>query len=112
MKFILTAFLLTLSFNAFSKCEITYDRTACKGKDAESFAKCDGKKTCTKVESAEDESECKEAALKACANSRVDVTKSKVVTAKWGDKEIMSKSNKKDFCADYEKKAVEFNKCE
>lgn len=112
MKFISVIFLLALSFNAFSKCEVNYDRTACKGKESESYAKCDGKKTCTKVESAEDESECKEAAVKACANSRVDITKSKIITAKWSGKELMSKTNKKDFCEDYEKKAAEFNKCQ
>ena len=112
MKFISAIFLLTISFNAFSKCEINYDRTACKEKDTESYAKCDGKKTCTKIESAEDESECQAAALKACANSRTDITKSKIITAKWKDKEIMSKTGKKDFCADYDKKAAEFNKCQ
>jgi hypothetical protein len=112
MKIISALFLLTLSFNAFSKCEITFDRTACKGKDAESYSKCDGKKVCTKTESAEDESECKDAALKACANSRTDVTKSKIITAKWNGKDITSKSGKKDFCEDYEKKAAEFNKCQ
>ena len=112
MKFIFAAFFMALSFNAFSKCEVAYDRTACKGKEAESYAKCDGKKTCMKTESAEDESECKDAALKACANSRVDVTKSKVITAKWNGKEIMSKTNKKDFCEDYDKKSIEFNKCQ
>lgn len=112
MKLISACFLLTLSFNAFSKCEVHYDRTACKGKDAESYSKCDGKKTCTKTESAEDETECKEAAVKACANSRTDITKLKVVTATWNGKEILSKSGKKDFCQDYEKRAAEFNKCE
>ncbi len=112
MKLISAAFFLILSLNAFSKCEVFYDRTACKGKEAEAYSKCDGKKTCTKVESAEDESECKDAASKACANSRTDITKSKIVTAKWNGKEIMSKTNKKDFCEDYEKKGTEFNKCQ
>jgi hypothetical protein len=111
MKLFSAVVLMTLSLNAFSKCEVSYDRTACTGKDAESYAKCDGKKTCTKVETAEDESECREAAVKACANSRTDITKSKVITAKWNGKEVMSKSGKKDFCEDYEKKATEFNKC-
>lgn len=111
MKLISTIFLLTLSFNAFSKCEVFYDRTACEGKDKEAYSKCDGKKTCTKVESSEDESECKEEALKACANSRTDITKSKIISAKWNGKEILSKSGKKDFCEDYDKKSAEFNKC-
>ncbi len=111
MKILTAFFLLSLSINAFSKCEVSYDRTACSGKDVESYSKCDGKKTCVKVESAEDESECKDAALKACANSRADITKLKVITAKWKGKEIMSKTGKKDFCADYDKKDTEFNKC-
>jgi hypothetical protein len=111
MKFFSAVFILAFSFNAFSKCEVSYDRTACAGKDSESYAKCEGKKSCTKVESAEDESECKDAALKACANSRIDITKSKIITAKWNGKEILSKSSKKDFCEDYEKKGAEFNKC-
>ncbi|MDO9182485.1 MAG: hypothetical protein Q7U04_08750 [Bacteriovorax sp.] len=112
MNILLSAFLLTLSFSAFSKCEVNYDRTACKGKEAESYAKCDGKKTCTKIESAEDEMECKDAAYKACANSRIDITKSKTITAKWNGKEVVSKTNKKNFCEDYEKKDAEFNKCQ
>ena len=111
MKFMLIAFSLTLSLNAFSKCEVHYDRTACTGKTDESYAKCDKQKTCTKVESAEDEKECMEAAQKACANSRTDITKSKIITAKWNGKEILSKTNKKDFCEDYDKKETEFNKC-
>jgi hypothetical protein len=111
MKLFSAVVLMTLSLNAFSKCEVSYDRTACTGKDTESYAKCEGKKTCTKVETAEDESECKEAAAKACANSRTDITKSKVITAKWNGKEVTSKSGKKDFCEDYDKKATEFNKC-
>lgn len=112
MKFISAVFLMTLSLNAFSKCEVSYDRSACKGKEVESYAKCDGKKTCIKVESAEDESECKETAQKACSNSRTDITKSKIVTAKWNGKEITSKTSKKNFCEDYEKKDIEFNKCQ
>ena len=112
MKFISAVFLLTLSFNAFSKCELMYERVACKGKEKESYAKCDGNKTCTKVESAEDEKECMEAALKACPNSRLDITKDKKVTAKWKGKELLSKSGKADFCLDYDKRAQEFNKCE
>lgn len=112
MKKIIVGVLLLSSVNAFSKCEITYDRTACKGKDAESYAKCDGKKVCTKTDKAEDQNECLDASLKACENSRVDITKSKIITAKWSGKEILSKSGKKDLCDDYAKKAAEFNKCE
>ena len=103
---------LFLGLNAFAKCEITYDRTACKGKEKDSYSKCDGNKVCTKATAAEDEEECKEEAMKACPNSRVQETKSKIITAKWSGKEILSKTGKKDFCADYEKKSTEFNQCE
>ena len=103
--------MLMLSFNAFSKCEVTYDRTACPGQEKASYAKCDGQKVCTKTESAEDLGECQDAGVKACANSRLLETKSKVVTVKWAGKDIMSKSGKKDFCEDYAKKDAEFNHC-
>jgi hypothetical protein len=110
-KLLITGFLLLTSFSAFSKCEISYDRTACAGKEKESYAKCEDKKTCTKSDAAEDKEECQAAALKACENSRVDVTKSKIITAKFNGAELLSKTGKKDFCEDYAKKATEFNQC-
>jgi hypothetical protein len=111
MKSIIALSLFVLSFTAYSKCEISYDRTACKNKEVESYAKCENKKTCTKAEAAEDIAECQEAAMLACKNTRIDITKTKVINAKWNGKEILSKTNKKDFCEDYSKRLDEYNKC-
>src|SRR5262245_1495198 len=66
---------------AAADCAVTYTRTACAGQEAESFAKCDGKATCTKDVEAASEAACQEAALKACANDRLTVTQSKVINA-------------------------------
>ena len=52
-----------------------------------------------------------DAALKACANDRLKITKSKVVKAKFDGKAVMSASGKEDFCADYAKRATEFDQC-
>lgn len=112
MKIFVSTVLLFSTINAFAKCEINYDRTACKGKEAESYSKCDKQKACTKTVAAEDQGECQAEASKACENSRIDITKSKIITAKWNGKDLMSKTGKKDFCEDYSKRAAEFNKCE
>jgi hypothetical protein len=111
MKKMLVIVGMVLSLNVFAECEVSYTRTACKGMESESFSKCDGKSSCTKVELAEDDVECKSNARKACSNARTQVTKSKVVTAKWNGKELLSKTGKSDFCESYDKKDLEFNKC-
>lgn len=92
-------------------CAIKYTRTACPGKEADSYSKCDGKKSCTKYVPASSVEECKEAAVKACANDRLDVTKEKVINATYKGKPVKSDSGKPDFCADYAKRAEEFNQC-
>jgi hypothetical protein len=92
-------------------CGINYTRTACPGKDAESFAKCDGKASCVKFVAADSEQACQAAALKACANDRLDVTKSKAIQATYKGQPLKSASGQEDFCADYEKRAAEFDKC-
>ncbi len=99
-----------MSVAAYAKCEINYDRTACAGKEKEAYSKCGGSKSCVKVEDAESEKECSDAAMKACANSRFDITKTKIIKAKWNGKELLSKSGA-DFCADYPNKDKEFNQC-
>jgi hypothetical protein len=96
---------------AAGECAIEYTRTACPDKDAESFAKCGGKQSCVLPESAESAQACQAAALKACANERLMITKSKVIRAKFDGKAVMSASGKDDFCADYEKRATEFDQC-
>lgn len=65
-------------------CEIQVTRKACKGKEAESYGKCGGKPVCepatSKTSSAD---KCKEKAQADCSNSRLDITDSKVITAKY-----------------------------
>jgi hypothetical protein len=93
------------------ECGIEYKRTACPGKEAESYAKCDGQQTCVKAAPLDSASACQAAALKACANDRLDVTKSKVIRATFDGKALKSASGKEDFCADYANRAAEFDKC-
>jgi hypothetical protein len=93
------------------ECGIEYTRTACPGKDAESYAKCNGKQTCVQTTSLDTAAACRGAALKACANDRLDVTKSKVIRAMFDGKPVKSASGKEDFCADYANRAAEFDKC-
>jgi hypothetical protein len=92
-------------------CDITYIRTACPGQEAESYKKCDGQQTCTKHVAAASEAACAEAAVNACANDRLDITKSKIITAKYKGKALASKSGKHDMCLDYAKRDAEFNQC-
>ena len=92
-------------------CDLTYTRTACTGKEAESYAKCDGKQSCTKHVAAATEAACAEAAVKACSNDRLEITKSKVITAKYKGKALKSKGGKDDMCLDYPKRDTEFNQC-
>jgi hypothetical protein len=93
------------------ECGIEYKRTACPGKDAESYAKCDGKQTCIKATPTDSAQACQAAALKACANDRLDVTQAKVIRATFDGKPLKSASGKDDFCADYANRAAEFDKC-
>jgi hypothetical protein len=92
-------------------CDIRYTRTACPGHEAESYEKCDGKQSCTKHVAASSEALCLDAAIKACANDRLDVTQSKVIQAKYKGKALKSKSGKDDVCLDYAKRDAEFNQC-
>jgi hypothetical protein len=93
------------------ECAIHYTRTACPGQEAESYKKCEGKQSCTKNVAAASAEKCSEAALQACANDRLNVTQSKVITASFQGKALKSKSGKDDFCLDYPKRAAEFNHC-
>ena len=49
--------------------------------------------------------------MKACANDRLEITKSKVITAKYKGKALKSKGGKDDMCLDYAKRDTEFNQC-
>jgi hypothetical protein len=66
-----------------SGCVVHYVRTACQGQEAVSFKKCDGKAECEKTKPADSPEACASAALKSCANSRLDITKYKVITAQY-----------------------------
>lgn len=92
-------------------CEINYTRTACPGKESISYKKCDGKQSCTDFQEAADAGQCKTMAIAACANDRLTVTKSKVITAKFDGADLKTDAGKADFCTAYPKVAEEFNHC-
>ena len=92
-------------------CVVHYVRTACEGQEETSYAKCDGQAECDKAKEAASVEECQAAALKACANDRLDITKSKVITATYKGEAIQSASGNADFCADYENRGAEYNQC-
>ena len=90
------------------KCEISYDRTACPGQEKISYKKCKGEKACTKTKRAKDLAGCQKLAEKSCSNSRLDITKSKVIKAKFDGAPVKSKDGKDNFCAP---DRADFNKC-
>jgi len=89
-------------------CTVSVTRTACPGKEAESFKKCGGEKRCEEKKTADSAQACAKAALKACDNigDRQKVTKSKVITATFEGKPVQEGKN---FC---EPDRDDFNKCE
>ncbi len=95
---IVMGFVLT-SFSAQAgDCDVHYKRTACPGQEAISYKKCDGNQECTKSKEASSVEECQEVAVKSCSNSRLDITKSKVITAMYKETAIKTTSGKDDFC--------------
>jgi hypothetical protein len=92
-------------------CALAYTRTACPGQEAESYKKCDGKKSCTKYVAAATEQECRQAGIAACSNDRLTVTQSKVIQGTFKGKSLKSKDGKDDLCLDYAKRDAEFNQC-
>ncbi|MBF0461835.1 MAG: hypothetical protein HQL87_10600 [Magnetococcales bacterium] len=107
-----------MSGAAYADCVLHYERTACKGKEAESFKKCDGKATCDKsVKEATSREACATAALKACDNDRPDITRYKKITADLDGKALVGgfdATGKKDvaginFCA---ADRPDMNKCQ
>jgi hypothetical protein len=98
--------LLSLSQAAEASCVIHYNRTACPGKETESYSKCNGTKECDKEDSsAVSLKACEQATAAACANTRLTITKSKVVTGKFNGKALRGGAN---FCAS---NRPDFNKC-
>ena len=108
---ILALFLCFYGAQAMAGCDLTYTRTACAGKEAISFKKCDGKASCVKSKEAASEQACRAKAVAACANDRLDITKSKTVSATFNGKPVMNKAGGSDHCQDYENRATEFNQC-
>ena len=116
---VLTAFVALGAFGSFghaaaedkTDCAIETTRKACPGQEAESYKKCDGKQSCTKYVPADSEAKCQAEAANSCSNDRLTITESKVIKAKYKGKDLKSKSGKDDFCADYAKRAAEFNQC-
>lgn len=89
-------------------CEMQIHRVPCAGKEAESLKKCAGKVDCTVKKKAATAQECSDTALKECENSRLDITKSKTIKAKFDGAELKSKSGDLNFC---EANRPDFNKC-
>jgi hypothetical protein len=97
---------MAMSEVASAACVIHYNRTACPGKETESYSKCNGTKECDKEDSsAVSAKACEQAVAAACANTRLTITKSKVVTGKFNGKALRGGAN---FCAS---NRPDFNKC-
>jgi len=103
---VVTLGLLSIVDNAYAgECVIKVTRTACPGKEAESYKKCDGKQSCEDIQETDTAAACAEAALKACYNARLDITKSKVITATFDNVPV---EGGKNFC---DPNRPDFNKC-
>lgn len=68
-------------------CEIFIERSACPGQEKAAYVKCGGKQGCSIKRKASDVETCKKLAEAECANSRVDITKSKIIKVKFGSEE-------------------------
>ena len=88
-------------------CIVNTNRTACPGKEAESYSKCGGSKSCDKEADVSTEAACIAAAKEGCPNSRLDITKSKVVMARFDGKSLSGPYGG-SFCAP---NRPDFNKC-
>lgn len=94
--------LLAVGPAAAGECTLQITRTACPGKEKESFEKCGGKASCTSKArnpgASTSPEQCAAEALQACANApdRQAVTRSKVVTATFDGKPV---EGGKNFCA-------------
>lgn len=121
MNKILTAFASTFLMSSFASagiCEISFVREACPGQEATSYKKCDGQKACSQKKKATSAEECQKIASEDCSNSRLDITKSKVVKAKFDGKALKAlkdpsgrfpASDDENFCSPTRD---DFNKCE
>jgi hypothetical protein len=109
-KSIVLAALFCASFasNALAyECVVHITRTACPGKEEESYSKCGGAQSCDKNEDVSTEAACIAAAKENCPNSRLEITKSKVVKARFNGKQLPGPYGG-SFCAP---NRPDFNKC-
>ena len=109
-KSIALAALFGLSFasNVYAaECVVHTIRTACPGKESESYSKCGGAKSCDKEEMVSTEAACIAAAKAGCPNSRLEITKSKIVKARFDGKQLKGPYGG-SFCAP---NRPDFNKC-
>lgn len=113
VSLLLSALFLCLNgaYAVAANCDLNYTRTACPGKEAISYKKCDGKQSCVKTVAADNAEACRVKAVEACANDRLDITKSKIITATFNGKAVPNKAGATDHCADYAEREAEFNKC-
>jgi hypothetical protein len=88
------------------ECVLKTTRTACPGKEKESFSKCNGQASCDEKVAADSEKDCADKAAKSCDNSRPSITKSKTVSATFDGKPV---SGGKNVCAT---ERPDYNKCE
>ncbi len=81
------AFLMVTS--VYARCNVNYTRTACKGQEAISYKKCGGDQSCSKLRNTDNVQECWQLAIKSCNNSRLNITKFKVITATYGGAQLI-----------------------
>jgi hypothetical protein len=101
----------SLAFAAVAQageCTLNVTRTACPGKEKESFSKCNGAPACDEVKKTGSAEACAKEAVKACDNvgARQKITRSKVITAKFNGAPV---EGGKNFCA---ADRSDFNKCD
>jgi hypothetical protein len=104
----LASFGPAMTSSAFAaECVVNTNRTACPGKEAESYSKCGGSKSCDKEEMVSTKEACIAAAKAGCPNSRLEITKSKIVKARFDGKSLPGPYGG-SFCAP---NRPDFNKC-
>ena len=79
------------------ECVMKVTRSACPGKDADSYAKCNGQKSCEEKKKTGSADACAKEATKSCQNKRFDVTQDKSVMATFDGAAV---EGGKDFCKD------------
>jgi hypothetical protein len=104
-KLLIIALIAMGSISFAGECVLHVIREACPGQETESYKKCEGKKECDENKSADSEKACMKEALKACENARLEITKSKLITAVFDKKPV---EGGKQFCA---ADRPDFNKC-